>query len=358
MPVGFLDLIFLENSVRAWAIAGGVAVGIYLILTVVLAVVRNRLSKLAARTRTQWDDIVVGALGRTKSLFLLVLAIAAGSSLLDLPGRVRAAIEAVTVLSLVFQGGIWVSAAFTTWLSAYTQREMETDRRAATTLSALGFVVKLVLWSIIVLLALDNLGVNISALVAGLGIGGVAVALATQNILGDLFASLSILVDKPFVLGDFIIVDDKLGSVEKIGLKTTRVRSLWGEQVVFSNNDLLKSRLRNMGRMLERRVQFSLGVIYQTPRAKLQRIPGIIRDAIQAQQKIRFDRAHLKEFGDFAISFEVVFFVLSPDYNTYMDIQQAIYLRIHEVFETEGIEFAYPTQTLFLSRSRESGEAP
>ncbi len=356
--MGFLDLMFLENRVRTWVIAGAVALGIYLALTVVLAVVRNRLSKLAAHTKTQWDDIVVGALGRTRSLFLLILAIAAGSSFLDLPSRVRAAIEAITVLALVFQGGIWVSAAFTTWLSAYTRREMENDRRAATTLSALGFVVKLVLWAIIVLLALDNLGVNISALVAGLGIGGVAVALATQNILGDLFASLSILVDKPFVLGDFIIVDDKLGSVEKIGLKTTRVRSLWGEQVVFSNNDLLKSRLRNMGRMLERRVQFSLGVVYQTPRAKLQRIPAILREAIEAQEKIRFDRAHLKEYGDFAIVFEVVFFVLSPDYNKYMDIQQAIYLKIHETFETEGIEFAYPTQTLFLSRIRETGEAP
>ena len=346
-----LDYVFLSNPVRLWALAAGVAVAGYLVLRIVLTVVRSRISKLAARTQTQWDDVVVMALGKTKALFLMILTISAGSSLLELPSRVRSAIEGISILALVIQGGIWVSAAFTAWLSAYTRKEMETDRRAATTLSALGFVVKLVLWSVIVLVALDNVGVDISTLVAGLGIGGVAVALATQNVLGDLFASLSILLDKPFVLGDFIIVDQHLGSVEKIGLKTTRIRSLWGEQVIFSNNDLLKSRLRNFGRMLERRVVFGVGVTYQTPRAKLARIPGILREAVEAQKQVRFDRSHLKEYGDFSIKFEVVFYVLAPEYNLYMDIQQAVYLRIHEVFEQEGIEFAYPTQTLYLARA-------
>ena len=177
-----------------------------------------------------------------------------------------------------------------------------------------------------------------------------AVALAVQNILGDLFASLSIVLDKPFVLGDFLIVDEHLGTVEYIGLKSTRLRSLWGEQIVFSNADLLKSRLRNFGRMFERRIVFPVGVTYQTPRDKLEAIPGIIREAIQAQEKTRFDRSHFKEFGDFSINFESVYYVLVPDYNLYMDIQQAINLQIHKRFEEEGIEFAYPTQTLFVVR--------
>jgi len=186
------------------------------------------------------------------------------------------------------------------------------------------------------------------------------VALAAQNILGDLFASLSIVLDKPFVVGDFLIVGDFLGSVEKVGVKTTRLRSLSGEQLVFSNNDLLGSRIRNYGRMFERRVLFSIGVIYQTPPDKLRLAATILREAVQAQDKVRFDRAHFKSYGDFALSFEVVYYVLSPDYNVYMDIQQAINLLIYERFAEEQIEFAYPTQTLFVSRADDasSGEEP
>jgi small-conductance mechanosensitive channel len=217
-------------------------------------------------------------------------------------------------------------------------------------MTAVGFVARLVLWSVILLLALDNLGVDVTALVAGLGVGGIAVALAVQNILSDLFASLSIVLDKPFAVGDFLIIDSFLGSVEHVGLKTTRLRSLSGEQLVFSNTDLLGSRIRNYGRMFERRVVFKIGVTYQTPRDKLTKIPGIIREAIEAQDKTRFDRSHFNEYGEFSLNFESVYYVLGPDYNLYMDIQQAINLRIHERFEEEGIEFAYPTQTLFLAR--------
>ena len=199
---------------------------------------------------------------------------------------------------------------------------------------------------------LDNLGVNITALVAGLGVGGIAVALAVQTILGDLFASLSIVVDKPFVVGDFLIVRDLLGSVEHVGLKTKRLRSLSGEQLVFSNSDLLNSRIRNYGRMYERRVAFDIGVTYQAPREKLVKIPEIIREAVEKQQKTRFDRSHFKAYGDFSLLFESVYFVLESDYNKYMDVQQAINLYIHECFETEAIEFAYLTQTVFLKNSK------
>ncbi len=203
----------------------------------------------------------------------------------------------------------------------------------------------------ILLLVLDNLGVNITALVAGLGVGGIAVALAMQTILGDLFASLSIVLDKPFVVGDFLIIGDLLGSVEYVGLKTTRLRSLSGEQLVFSNSDLLGSRIRNYGRMYERRVQFNIGVTYQTPRDRLVKIPQIIREAVEQQSDTRFDRSHFKEYGDFSLVFESVYYVMGPDYNKYMDIQQAINLHIHERFEQQGIEFAYPTQTLFVQQT-------
>jgi small-conductance mechanosensitive channel len=209
---------------------------------------------------------------------------------------------------------------------------------------------RLALWSTVALLVLANLGIDVTAMVAGLGIGGIAVALAAQNILGDLFASASIVLDKPFVIGDFIIVGEDMGTVEHIGLKTTRVRSLSGEQLVFANNDLLKSRIRNFKRMNERRAAFGIGVTYQTPAEKLAAIPAMLREAVEAQSPTRFDRAHFKQYGDSALLFEVVYYVLSPDYNLYMDIQQAINLAVFRRFAEEQIEFAHPTYTVCLKK--------
>jgi len=224
-------------------------------------------------------------------------------------------------------------------------------------LGLLNFAVRAVLWTGVLLLALDNLGVHVTTLITGIGIGGVAIALAIQNILGDLFASLSIILDKPFMIGDFIIVDDFLGTVEHIGLKTTRLRSLSGEQLVFANSDLLKSRIRNYKRMAERRIVFSIGVVYQTAPEKLAGITGFIRDIIEGQPQARFDRAHFKGFGSSSLDFEIVYWVTSPDYNLYMDIQQAINLALFRRLQSEGIEFAYPTQTLFLERQEAEGRS-
>jgi small-conductance mechanosensitive channel len=235
------------------------------------------------------------------------------------------------------------------YLNVSQRRKLEKNTARITTLRAAGFIVKLVLAVLAAILILDNIpGVQITPLIASLGISGIAVALAVQNILSDLFASLSIVLDKPFVIEDFIIVDNFMGTVEHIGLKTTRLRSLSGEYLVFSNNDLLKSRIRNYTRMLERRVVFSIGVTYQTPLEKLKQIPPTIRKIIESQEAVRFDRAHFQGYGDFALKFEVVYYVLNPDYNRYMDIQQSINLAIFESFEKEGIDFAYPTQQLYI----------
>jgi len=212
------------------------------------------------------------------------------------------------------------------------------------------------LWSTLLILALDNFGVNVTALVAGLGVGGIAVALAAQNVLGDLFASISILLDKPFVLGDFVIVGDFMGTVERIGIKTTRLRSLGGEELVFSNSDLLQSRLRNFKRMYERRVLFSVGVVYQTDIATVEKIPGVLRECVETQKDVRFDRAHFKSYGDFALNFEIVYYVQSPDYNRFMDVQQAINLAIGKRFAEDKIEFAYPTQTVFVAKDNGGNE--
>jgi small-conductance mechanosensitive channel len=198
---------------------------------------------------------------------------------------------------------------------------------------------------------LDNIpGVQVDTLIASLGIGGIAVALALQNILGDLFASLSITLDKPFVIGDFIIVDELMGEVERIGLKSTRLRSLSGEQLVFANADLLSSRIRNFKHMERRRASFKLGVTYATPPEKLARIPSLVQEIIQAQAQVTLDRVHFKEMGEFALIFEIVYYMEMPDYKLYMDTQETINLAICQRFAEEGIEFAYPTQTVFLKK--------
>lgn len=212
-------------------------------------------------------------------------------------------------------------------------------------LSAIG---NFFLWVAGVLFLLDNFGFNISTLVAGLGVGGIAIALATQAVLGDTFSSLVISVDKPFEIGDFIIVDSFMGTIEHIGLKTTRIRSLSGEQLIFPNSDLTRSRIRNFKKMIERRVNFRFGVTFDTTRENLAAIPDIIREAITRQGQTRFDRAHFFEIGASSLNFDIVYYVLSPDYNPYMDIQQAINLRLIDEFAARGIEFAFPTQTVML----------
>jgi small-conductance mechanosensitive channel len=353
-----LDIVFYGNTLSAWAVSVAITLAAFVFLRFVGLGAIRRFATMATKTRVGWDDIAAEALGSTRTLLLLILAAFAGVSTLALPGRISAIAQSVTVIAVLVQGGLWLNTGLTAWLNARAEEHEADDPAAVMTMNVIGIAIRIVLWSMVLLLALDNLGVDVTALVAGLGVGGVAVALAAQNILGDLFASLSIAFDKPFVLGDFLVIGDFMGSVEAIGLKTTRVRSLSGEQVVFSNNDLLTSRIRNYGRMFQRRVVFKLGVTYQTPRDKLRAIPEIVQEAVEAQgeEKARFDRSHMASYGDFAIVFETVYYVLSPDYNLHMDVQQDIFLRVHEAFEERGIEFAYPTQTLFLERV--GGEAP
>jgi len=317
----------------------------------------SRLGALAERTENQVDDLLVELLRKTRAFTLIAIALFLGSRLLpDHPWIVQAASRGI-VLVLLLQGALWASAAAGFLFGKARERATEEAPARQTSMRALAFASRVLIWSMFLLLCLDNLGVNITGLVAGLGVGGIAVALAVQNVLGDLFASLSIVLDKPFEAGDFIIVEDYIGTVEHVGLKTTRIRSISGEQIVISNGDLLKSRIRNFKRMEERRVVFNVGVTYQTPAAKLERISGMIREIIEAREGTRFDRAHFKSFGDSALIYEVVYFLTDPDYMVYMDTQQAINLGIFRAFEHEGIEFAYPTQTLFLARSPATGRA-
>ena len=346
-----MDRVFAGNTVTTWAIALGVLFAVIAGLFLLRQFAVARIRALSKRTNTRIDDLIADVLAHTRTFFIVAVAVGIASAPLAIPSEWSGRMRVVLVICYFLQIALWGTAAAKFLLEQYRKEKLESDRGAAAMIGALQFLVILVVWSVVLLLALDNLGVNVTALVAGLGVGGIAIALAVQNILGDLFASLAIILDKPFVVGDFINVGDMSGSVEHIGLKTTRVRSISGEQLIFSNADLLSARVRNFGRMYERRISFTLGVIYQTPRADLERIPEIIRKAIEVEHNARFDRSHFSNYGASSIDFETIYFVKSPNYNEYMDVQQRIYLRIHEAFENAKIEFAYPTQTLFLARA-------
>ena len=344
-----LEQILLANTLVDWLGALGIALGTVAAFWILKRIAIRRIAAYVRKTSTPIDDFLADTFGATRMLLLAPLALYAASQVLTLPVRAEHVVGQITVIALLLQSAIWGHHFIESWMRHTLRVKKTEDAASASTVAVLGFLARLGLWSFALLLALDNLGFNITALLTGLGIGGVAVALAAQNILGDLFASISIALDRPFVIGDFIIVGDQLGTVEYIGLKTTRVRSLSGEQIVFSNTDLLNSRIHNYKRMNERRVLFEFGVVYQTPYEKLQAIPTTVRDIVAAQSQTRFDRAHFKEYGDSALVFEVVYYVLDRDYNLYMDIQQAINLALYARFRDDGIEFAYPTRTVYVS---------
>jgi small-conductance mechanosensitive channel len=326
------------NAAEDFALALGVLLAVPLALAL-----GKRLASAVLR-----EGIPAAVVRATSHWLLLPVAVYAAALALELPPRLERVAAIGALLALLAQGGLWASRALAAWFELRFRDARTRDPDGATTLRLIGFAVQGLLWLLVALLALDQLGFDVTALIAGLGIGGVALALAVQSILGDVFACAAIALDKPFVVGDFIVVDGLRGTVENVGLKTTRVRSLDGELLVFSNGDLLKSRVRNFKRMRERRIQFGVGVTYGTPADKLRRVPGWLRQAVEAQPKARFDRAHFKGYGDSALEFEVVYYVLEPDYNVYMDVQQSLNLAIYERFAAEGVEFAFPTRTLFV----------
>ncbi len=345
-----LDWVYYGNTVKTWIIALAAAALVLVFLEVSKTIISRRLAAFAQRTETEIGDIAADLVGKTRFFFLLALSAYTGTQVLTLPEVAARAVSKFAVLAGLAQTALWGNGLFTHYLARYAKQRMVEDNATATTMAALGFIGRIVLWTVIVLVALDNLGVEINSLIAGLGIGGIAVALAVQNVLGDLLASLSIILDKPFVVGDFIVVDSFRGTVEHVGLKTTRVRSIEGEQIIFSNADLLNSRIRNYKRMTERRVVFTLGVTYQTPYERLAAIPSLLQEIIESHQGVRFDRAHFSAYGPYALNFEVVYFVTDPDFKIHMDLHQSINLAVFQRFEREGIQFAYPTQMVFIHK--------
>lgn len=343
-----LDHMLVRNPLSDWLVAVGVAVAILLFAWLLQRLLVRRLSRIAERTATKLDDALVDAARSTKLWLLFFIAVYLGSQYLDLGKKTEGVLDKLATVATLLQVGLWLAALLDYWVANSRRRAAATDLGAATSLSALSFIGKLLLWLVMLLFILDNLGINVTALVASLGIGGIAVALAVQNILGDLFASLSIVIDKPFVIGDAINVDSYTGTVEHVGLKTTRIRADTGEQLVFSNSDLLKARLRNYKRMSERRVVLTLDVEFATAPDTAERIPALLRELIAAQPNVRVDRIHLKAIQDSAWRYEIVWWMLVPDYALYMQTRQNVLLGIVRRFAAEGIVIAFPSQSLRL----------
>jgi small-conductance mechanosensitive channel len=344
LPVG------LGPPLDQWLVAAVVLVVTVIAVRVVLRFAARRLAAWATRTETRIDDVFAAGLKATRGWFGVAVGTLAAVQVMDLPARAEAGVERAAIVLILLQAALWGHSVIGAALSRIGRPETPDAAALATSASAVAFVVRVAFWSVIVLLILDNLGFDVTAIVAGLGVGGIAVALAVQNILGDLFASLAIALDKPVVIGDFVVMGDFAGTVEHIGLKTTQLRSISGEQIILANSDLLNSRIRNYKRMQERRVVLEIGVTYETPREKLQVIAGMLRDIVTADENARFDRAHLRGFGSSSIDFEIVYYVKSPEYNVFMDTQQRVALSVIELFARHDIEFAYPTQTIHLAK--------
>lgn len=338
------------------------ALGVFVLTLAALLLLKKiilfRLKAWSSKSVNRWDDIFFQALARTQTWFLLLLSATFAVGMLKLSPAADRLFHNLAFLGFLLQTAFWGSALITGYLAYYRSARLASDAESVTTVGVLGFLAKLGLFSVLLIIGLENAGINVTALVAGLGIGGVAVALAAQNVLGDLFASLAIALDKPFAIGDFVVLDSMRGTVERIGMKTTHIRSLDGELIVLPNSHLINNRLRNFKRMRERRVLLNLGVLYETPLSLQNKIPDILRAAVEGQNRTRFERSHLSGLGEYAIQFEVVFYVLSPDYQVFMDLQQAILFDIQGRFQREGIRFAYPTRALLLRHfdSRVSGK--
>lgn len=328
-----------------------VAIAVFRIVQMVIV---SRLKAFSRKTTTDVDDVVIGAVEGVRTWVYVLIALYIALIPFELPHIAQMVLDIVFWFAVVWQlieiGACFVDYGAKRFLEKDEDGDGVVDPNAATASHMLTLLARIALWTMGLLFVLSNLGVEITSLIAGLGIGGVAVAFALQGILSDLFASFSLYFDKPFRIGDFIVIGEHSGVVERIGIKTTRIRTLQGEELVVSNAELTTTRVQNFKRMSERRIVFHLGVTYDTPAEKLEKIRSIVASIFEETEGARLDRVHFTTFADFALTYEIVYYVASPDYNAYLDAQEAVNLALYKRFAAEGIEFAYPTQTLFVKK--------
>lgn len=339
----------LGNSLKAWITALVVFILSIVILKVFKGVIISKMQKLSEKTKNEIDDMVIAGLGSIHWPFYVFVSFYFSLNFLSVPAWLSSVAYYIFLISIVFY-----SIKIVERLIDLGARKMVEHREGngqdVGIVRLMKMSAKIFLWAGAVILLLSNMGYNVTSLVAGLGIGGVAVALAVQNILSDLFSSLSIYFDKPFKIGDFIIVGSDMGVVQNIGIKSTRIQTLQGQELVISNSELTSARVNNYGKMAKRRIVFEFGVTYDTPKEKLEKIPAQVKAAVESQDDVEFDRAHFRNFADSSLMYEVVYYLNSGDYNRYMDTQQAINLALVDKFEKEKVEFAFPTQTVYVKK--------
>jgi small-conductance mechanosensitive channel len=352
--LGVFEGLLLGNSPGEWLIAAGLAFTVWGALWILRRFIASRYRGYSGAQNPTVIRLIAYLIGNTKQILFLALAITAAKEWLTLPAKVEHGVSNIVLLMILLQVGLWAGRTVRFYLEM-KERERGADRVFAGSLDIINFVSSMLIWSLLMLVALSNFGVNITALLAGLGVGGVAVALALQNVLGDLFASLSIALDKPFVVGDSLVIDAFIGKVEHIGIKTTRLRSESGEQIVLSNADILKSRVRNYGRAPELRALATLRVGFDTPLEQLRAIPALLEGVVREQPQARFERCHFKTLGEASFQFELTYFVREPNVNPLLDLQQTVNLRIVEEFRRLGVDFAYPTQQVTVDKPRAAG---
>jgi small-conductance mechanosensitive channel len=341
---------FLGNAPWRWLVAGAVAFGILFVLLLLRSIARKQYARLAATPQDEFLELPLHVVSQTSVLFLLIASLFLGLQTLELPPKLARVVLTLFTIASFWQVGLWATTAVVGALERKQRKTLAVDRAAAGSLTIIGFMVRLTIWALVLLLTLDNLGIQIKPLLAGLGIGGIAVALAAQNILGDLFASLSITLDRPFVLGDTLQVDTFSGTVEYIGIKSTRLRSPDGEQIIMPNSKLLASNIRNLTRATDRRVVYAISVSPETQPAQLEKIPGLIRSLIESHSDVRFDRSHFAKITAASFDFEAVYIVRTTEYGRHMDILQDINLRLVDAFDKESIAFAHPQQRVYLEQ--------
>ncbi|ARP83539.1 mechanosensitive ion channel protein MscS [Bordetella genomosp. 8] len=346
----FTDTLFLNIPLLNWIIAFATACAAFAVARIAVGFARRKLQARAHTAGAHFSAVAAEVVAGTSNMLLALAALLIGAGVLDMPARWAGRIDGLWFVVAILQIALWAHRAMVLGMRHYFHRHAEPQGGQITALAALSiWGAKVLLWAVVLLAMLSNMGVNITAFVASLGVGGIAVALAVQNILGDLFASMSIAIDKPFEVNDFIVVGTLAGTVEHVGLKTTRIRSLGGEQIVMSNASMLTATIQNYKRLRERRVVFQFGLSYDCTAQQTREVPAIVERIIRAQDKTRFDRSHFKGFGESSLDFETVYIVLDPGYNQYMDIQQAINLEMMQAFEDLGVRFAHPMRTLHVA---------
>jgi small-conductance mechanosensitive channel len=348
------DISLGGNTAYDYVIALVIFVGLLVILKVFQMIILARLEKVAKRSKTEFDDTVINIFDGIKPPFYLLVALYFSIQYLVLHPVAEKAVSVIFLVVITYEIVQAVEKIIDYGLRVYTRKTREAGEsveHSKSMVSSIRLIVRVILWIFGFIMILANLDVNVTSLVASLGIGGIAIALALQNVLGDMFNSFSLYIDKPFKVGDMIKIGKDMGTVERIGMKTTRIRTLQGEEMVVSNTELTSTRVQNFKKMKERRVIFNLGVVYGTSSEKLEAIPKMIKEIVDLVDGVDYDRCNFDEYGDFSLNFQTVFFVKSADYKDYMNKKEEANLAIYKRFEKEGIEFAYPTQTLYVNKS-------